>query len=358
MSRHQKGNLLKKNGSWHCRYYDANGQHSTMLGRLTDFPTKRDILPHFDKFMREVNATMLGSDSADPLFVPFVEQTYLPALRLEKSTVRGYKDIWRLHVREKVDGLSLSEFKPSDGFKLLEGIAKTGLSRTTIANVKHFISGVFVFARQHGHFDGANPMQGLKLPKAKAPAVTYAYSVVEEQAIMKVLSGMQRAVIAMAAWTGADKGELQGLRWEDFRNGDLFITRKVWEGHVKDPKTEQRKTSIPIIKPLAKILEQYRKECGSPTEGWVFPSSRMDKPMRLDNLAKRSIIPHLPEGIAWHGWHAFRRGLATNLRAMGVPDDVITRMLRHGDIATAQRYYSKTLDATVRTAMNEFGDTL
>ena len=45
--------------------------------------------------------------------------------------------------------------------------------------------------------------------------------------------------------------------------------------------------------------------------------------MRLDNLAKRSIIPNLPEGIAWHGWHAFRRGLATNLRAMGTPDDIM-----------------------------------
>jgi len=352
MSRHQKGNLFRKNGSWHVRFYDSTGQHSTALGRISEYPTKKSISPGFDKFMVGVNQTMLASD--DPLFVPFVEDIYLPELRLEKSTVRGYKDIWRIHVRERVDGLSLSQFNPSDGAKLLNAVAEAGLSKTTVANVKHFISGIFAFAREKGHFNGANPMLGLKLPKAKPPAVTYAYSIAEEQAIIKALSGMARAVIATAAYTGADKGELQGLRWEDFRDGDLYITRKIWEGHVKDPKTEARKTSIPVIRPLANILAEYRKECGDPTEGWVFPSSQKDKAIRLDNLAKRSIIPNLPEGIAWHGWHAFRRGLATNLRAMGTPDDIITRMLRHGDIATAQRYYSKTLDLTVRAAMEKF----
>ncbi len=356
--RHQRGNLLKKNGSWHCRYYDAAGQHSTVLGRLSNFPTKNSIRPHFEKFMVEVNQTMLASD--DPLFTPFVEQTYLPSLRLEKSTVRGYYDIWRIHVRERVDDLSLSQFKPSDGFRLLEATAKRGVSKTTVANVKHFISGIFAFARQGGHFNGANPMTGLKLPKAKAPAETYAYSIAEEQEIMNVLSGMPHAAIAVASWTGLDKGEIEGLRWEDFKNGNLYVTRKVWEGNIKLPKTEARKASIPVIRPLAEVLTEYRTECGEPTEGWLFPSNRIDKalPIRLDNLAKRHIIPNLPNGISWHGWHAFRRGLATNLRAMGVPDDVITRVLRHGDITTAQRYYSKTLDATVRTAMEEFGSTV
>jgi len=362
MHKHQKGSLLRKNGSWHVRYYDSTGQHCTMLGRLTEFPTKKSVLPHFDSFMAEVNQTMLGSESL--LFVPFVEQTYFPALRLELSTVRGYKDMWRLHVREHVNGLALSQFRPHDGFKLLENIAKAGLSRTTVANVKHFISGVFAFARQHGHFDGANPMQGLKLPKAKAPAETYAYSIAEEQAMMKALSGtasgMAHVAVAIASWTGLDKGEIEGLRWEDFKNGDLYVSRKVWEGNIKLPKTDARRAAIPVIKALADIVNKYRVSCGSPAEGWLFPSNRADKalPMRMDNLARRLVVPNLPEGVAWHGWHAFRRGLATNLRAIGVPDDVIQRMLRHGDISTAQRYYSKTLDATVRTAMDNFGSTL
>jgi len=47
---------------------------------------------------------------------------------------------------------------------------------------------------------------------------------------------------------------------------------------------------------------------------------------------------HKPEGHTferdkslplWHGWHAFRRGLATNLHALGVDDKTIQAILRH-----------------------------
>jgi integrase len=353
--RHQSGSLIRKNGSWHARYYDDLGQHSAVLGRLKDFPTKKSIASHFEQFMAEVNQTMLGTD--DPLFVPFVEDVYFPALRLEKSTVGAYQDMWRLHVRNRVERITLGEFAPTDGYKLLESVAKEGLSRTTVAHIKHFLSGIYAFARQNGHFSSANPIAGLKLPKAKPPEDTYAYSLVEEQTMMSSLSGMARVAVAVASWTGLDKGELEGLRWEDLKNGDLYVQRKVWEGHVKNPKTEARKAPVPVITPLAELLAKYHVQCGSPTEGWLFAASRGTKPIRLSNIARRHIIPNLPKG-AWHGWHAFRRGLATNLRAMGVPDDIIQRVLRHGDISTAQRFYSKTLDQTVRDAMRKFGQSV
>jgi len=35
----------------------------------------------------------------------------------------------------------------------------------------------------------------------------------------------------------------------------------------------------------------------------------------------------------WHGWHAFRRGLATNLHGLGVEDKTMQRILRHSNVA-------------------------
>lgn len=87
--------------------------------------------------------------------------------------------------------------------------------------------------------------------------------------------------------------------------------------------------------------------------------SRGKKPLRMDNLAKREIIPDLiANQLAWHGWHAFRRGLATNLRLMGTPDDVIQRILGHSDLATTQKHYAKTLPQTVRAAMKKLNSGL
>jgi hypothetical protein len=39
----------------------------------------------------------------------------------------------------------------------------------------------------------------------------------------------------------------------------------------------------------------------------------------------------------WHGWHAFRRGLATNLHQLGVADKDIQAILRHSNIGIPLR---------------------
>jgi integrase len=56
---------------------------------------------------------------------------------------------------------------------------------------------------------------------------------------------------------------------------------------------------------------------------------------------------------AWHGWHAARRGLGSNLYRLGVPDMVIQRILRHANVSTTSTYYIKTADGDVQSAMTK-----
>jgi len=55
----------------------------------------------------------------------------------------------------------------------------------------------------------------------------------------------------------------------------------------------------------------------------------------------------------WHGWHAFRRGLATNLHDLGVPDKTIQAILRHANVAVTQNSYIKTLESQSIAAMRQ-----
>jgi integrase len=72
----------------------------------------------------------------------------------------------------------------------------------------------------------------------------------------------------------------------------------------------------------------------------------------LDNLSDRVIKPILKaNGLKWKGWHAYRRGLATNLHELDVPDIVIPAILRHEDIRTIQRSYIKTVPRVVTVGM-------
>ena len=83
----------------------------------------------------------------------------------------------------------------------------------------------------------------------------------------------------------------------------------------------------------------------------MFPSP-LGTPINVDAMAKDVIRPALEKaGLVWHGWHAFRRGLATNLHHLGVPDETIQRILRHSTVAVTQNCYIKTAHADAVAAM-------
>ena len=57
---------------------------------------------------------------------------------------------------------------------------------------------------------------------------------------------------------------------------------------------------------------------------------------------------------AWHGWHAARRGLGSNLYRLGVPDKVIQAILRHSNVNITLGYYVKSASSDVMAAMGKF----
>jgi integrase len=85
----------------------------------------------------------------------------------------------------------------------------------------------------------------------------------------------------------------------------------------------------------------------------MFPNA-IGGALDLDNLADRVIKPVLKvNGLKWKGWHGYRRGLATNLHELGVPDKVIQAIMRHEDVSTTQRSYIKTVPKVVSDAMKQ-----
>ena len=60
----------------------------------------------------------------------------------------------------------------------------------------------------------------------------------------------------------------------------------------------------------------------------------------------------------WRGWHAARRGLGSNLYALGVPEKVIQQILRHANVSTTATYYIKTVPAQVTDAMEKLEQVL
>jgi integrase len=171
----------------------------------------------------------------------------------------------------------------------------------------------------------------------------------------EVGAGIVRAVIGVTAFAGLRRGEVRGLWWDDDGGDLLSICPSMWHSTLKNTKTEEDVDEpglVPIIKPLRLLLDAIKPAHAS---GFIFPNS-IGGALDLDNLADRGgdrvIRPTLKaHNLMW--WQAYRRGLATNLKELGVPDTTIQCILRHENVNTTQRFYIKTASAVAVDAMKK-----
>lgn len=235
------------------------------------------------------------------------------------------------------------------------------------------MSSIFTLAKQQDYFQGENPARDTEInPSATEPQETYAYSLDEIRSILALLPEPAATAFAVAAFMALWHGDIQGLLWENYRDGEMFVSRSIWNGRITDPKTRKGRAPVPVIRQLAERLEMHRLRSGNPPTGPIFATGT-GKPLSLGNVVKRVVLPALnrcevckksesdhrkanheyirDDSIPkWHGWHAARRGLGSNLHRLGVPDMVIQRILRHANVSTTSTYYIKTAADDVRNA--------
>lgn len=289
------------------------------------------------------------------------------------------------------------------------------LSKNTMKHLKSTLSGAFRLAIQKDCYaDGnKNPMQQTSIPpEAVSESETCAYTLDELLLLLAILPEPASTAVAIAGFAGLRRGEIEGLSWQDLHHGNIWVNRSMWNGRENEPKTETSKAPVPIIPQLQTRLDMHRLRCGEPDSGPVFTVPRCKGKVgevisareqgqsqtlasvcgtlkyvdvnraSLQNMLHRVILPvlkrckycgkqsgkaHLPENHAylrddsipdWRGWHAFRRGLATNLYSLGVPDLLIQRILRHSNVSTTQDCYIKTPPKDVTDAMQKLAQKL
>jgi integrase len=381
--REQTGHVFHQGGSWFVRYRDTALKSDGTVERrqfckklpvpfCDEYRTRKSVLPFVEDILRPLNRGTVTVASTMPV-ADFIEKEYLPKLEEKKrqSTMKGYKDIFRLHLKNRLGKITLREFRTVNGERLLAEIAKQAttkhgghLTRGSLARIKTFLSGAFKTAKRLGILDGINPMMDVSTPEGADAQDTYAYSLDEVQKILAALPEPTKTIVLTAAFTGLRKGEIRGLEWQDFDGKELSVRRSMWNSTVNQPKTKHSKAPVPVVKTLADALEEHRERMGKLAVGPIFQAGNR-KPLNLDNLARRVIIPaiekcircrkskdeHLTDGhmfeldksLCWHGWHAFRRGLATNLHHAGVDDKTIQGILRHGNVNITMNIYVKSV---------------
>ncbi len=399
----QRGHIFKHRHAWFVKYYDVqltNGVRVTkrVCKRLAPinetYRTKSDVRTLADKILNPINtgavtpeSSMLVTDFIETVFLPYIQREMRPA------TYKNYrKDLYEKHIKSRLGAVRLRDFKTVHGQRLLRsitGFKQDAKGRTTILRAKAMLSSAFKHARREGILDSENPMRDTSVAgrptKFKGPV--YSVNEIEWMLISPYGDdGTAKTVIATAALTGLRLSELRALRWSDFDGETIQVARSVWRTHIGPTKTDDSEATVPVLPLLQKALEKYRK--GAPDDAYIFAGQdtrrkREGTPRRgfalnLANLADRVIKPALQTCVKcqkwrskhieeshdfewdkiqrWKGWHAFRRGLASNLYALGVQPKVIQAILRHSDIGTTLSYYVQTPDEDTREALQQIED--
>jgi integrase len=369
----QRGQIFRVKKSWYGRWRrdeletKADGsriairrQHCEKLCDYGDrYRSKRDVQPLLDEKLRPLNegrcapeGTLTVADYGDTFFLPYCER------ELKPSTTHGYKGLWRMYLKPRLDKISLRDFRCVNATELLIAIHKDhGLSRKSLRHCKALLSAIFTHAKRTGVLDGENPVTDAGIPRAaEASKPTHAYSADEVLAMLDVLNGTAKKAVALIYFCALRPGEARAARWEDYDGKTLRVRASMWRKHTTLPKTPESVAPVPVAETLSEILRDSRRE-----SGYILVSP-LGKPVDLHNLAARVVVPALGRCAKckeekgehneadhefkplpkWQGWYALRRGLAT--LATSIDSQLAAKsLLRHSNMQTTQQFYIKSV---------------
>jgi integrase len=371
--RGQQGQIKHHGANWIFVYYAGQKRTHVVLAPFVLYPfrdpeqIRAKFIDRINDLLRPVNAEVPGAAMMDGMLTigQYIEQVYWKrceqrmelegANHMEPSTIHGYRKIFAKHIAGKpIAAIPIARFTTRDGQEWLDSLPQR-ISHKTHLRIRAFLSGVLTTALQNNVISGVNPMDATKaggLSKGRKEADLtprelkirksndHAYAHAEIALMLEKLPEPARTICAVAAFTGLTRSEIPALKWNDYKNGEIQVSRKIWGQHIGSPKTEAREAAVPVAPLLREILTKYKanKEF-PPVEGsWMFYGQKEKKPIHMDSLSRRE-IPQFING-AWFGWHSFRRGLGTRLNDMGMNGVDIQRILRHANIATTLGYYT------------------
>lgn len=172
----------------------------------------------------------------------------------------------------------------------------------------------------------SNPCAGIR--RYRTPGRTRFLTAAETRSLGAVLAERQDeapgpvALVRLLVLTGCRQGELRHLRWEDYREGNLYLP---------DSKTGPRTVWLSSASRdvLAALSHQSR---------WVFPAERSEGPMRTEALYRHWREMRTDAGLSDVRLHDLRHTYASFALRQGETVLTIGRLLGHRDPATTLRY--------------------
>ena len=320
----------------------------------------------------ERGTVVLGSASFSELLERWLE--LCESLGRSPTTLREYRRIADTVVIPELGSIRLSRLTASHLDALYAKLTAKGNKPATVRRVHALISAALHQAEkwdlvEHNVARKASPPPVRSEPAAAPSPEEVRKLVVAAEAIEPALG----ALLLVGALTGARRGELCALRWNDldFEHRTVTIARSVYETEgggweEKSTKTHQVRT-IGMDDVAVAVFARHREAVGElatllrlkvPNHAFVFSRSPVgSEPIRPDVVSKLTKKAAKVAGVDTH-LHALRHFSATQAIAAGFDPVTVAGRLGHRDSSVTFRVYSHVLEIRDRELASALGQVL
>ena len=367
----KKRRWLTKNGewkeAWRLRYVDSSGKE-----RQKQFDRKGDAEAYRIKVGWEVSQGTHTPDSAS-ITVAKAADLWIERARqqeLERSTIKSYEEIARLHIKPFIGAEKLSRLNMPTVQAFLDGLLESR-SKAMAGKAVRALSSIVTEAQRRG-LVAQNVAKGVKVIRSKREKKKI---IVPPKMDLRAMLGTAasdfpdfRPLLLTAIFTGLRSSELRGLRRldVDLRAAEIIICQRAdqW-GEIGPPKSQAGHRTIPIPPMLVSVLREWMLRAPPSALGLLFPNS--DGGVRLhSNMLNREYWPlQIAAGLteptdkrdgegqpivrARYDFHSLRHAAASAWIKQHVDLKRLTTWLGHASVQT-------TLDVYGHLIRDQHGD--
>jgi integrase len=289
------------------------------------------------------------------------------------ATYRGYV---RREIAPRIGALRIAEVRPVYVQRVLDEAIGAGLSARTVVQVHRIMHAAF---RQAVRWQllAANPSDGVTPPKIEAPTLRIP-DATDVSRLLAAVGSKYRTALALAASTGARRGEVLAVRWSavdlDSERPTMRIEGTLQRANgvleVYPPKTARSRRVVPLPASMAAALKavrvgqaERRLLSGPAWSSGDFVFDRGDgRPIDPDALGKAFRASVAACGLDGIRLHDLRHGFASMMIAARAQSRVVSDLLGHATVGLTLQVYTHPNEAdaaaAAETAERLFGPAL
>jgi integrase len=281
--------------------------------------------------------------------------------RRSPVTIQSYRDYTLRLPTEFLEGC-VTDVDARVVSALYDGLLDGGMSPHTVQKIKVMLSGTWQRAIANG-YDTRNPIRMVPAPYTEKPN----YQPPTPEEVNKLMDGAEsdqhRLFIRLAAATGARRGELCGIQWDDFDldNNGLILRRSVVTTRdgieIRGTKTGRKGHRVIAVGDIVmQHVRRWRRQqleqalaAGLPEPVWLFSQDAGVTPWRPEYPTSWFIKLRNQTGVSCR-LHDLRHFAATQLLAGGMSLAQVAGRLGHASVATTAATYAHWVPAKDREA--------